>query len=457
MPDKRPILALLIAALLALAAWALFKERSMPDLPDVKANLAFTCAYEKDRIPPRDPEADQLYVHARWLRKNNLLKKDPLVYPQIERLIRIATAHGHDKANLELRLMIGRGQAASDDPVKETLDLTQELIDRGIPGGYYDMGRYLEKGYGVKQDSDLALKYYRKSADLGSPEGQFLVGDKLDSPNMAPDIAKQMFHCAAEQGHGEAALSLGIGCKTLEKRYPEALHAFHLGAKAGNDTAASFASKGFSGPTDTMYFLGQQKDEERHKRYAVIARFLFDYSYLHPKVPEIDAIVPLPPAKLPPWDGSFQWLKAHEANVPPPLPSEERIREMAKAKHLDPETGRPLKVKKAEVAPEPAPPAVSAYQAPALPMLPLCTTRASGEACGQAGMWECAATPAVGARRRYFTALWTLPEVIVSGPERRLWQKLRGEPANVLAKTTWTLVSYDAPPAATEPDEPRQV
>jgi hypothetical protein len=29
--------------------------------------LAFTCAHEKDAIPPRDPEADQLFKHARWL------------------------------------------------------------------------------------------------------------------------------------------------------------------------------------------------------------------------------------------------------------------------------------------------------------------------------------------------------------------------------------------------------
>ena len=53
--------------------------------------------------------------------------------------------------------------------------------------------------------------------------------------------------------------------------------------------------------------------------------------------------MPLPPAQLPPWDGKFQWLEAHKANVPPPLPSEERIAEMAKAKGLDPKTGRPLK------------------------------------------------------------------------------------------------------------------
>ena len=142
---------LLAITLLALVACDNPKERNMPDLSTVQSNLAFTCAYEKDRIPPRDPEADQLYAHARWLKKNNLLKPDPQIYPKIERLVRIATAYGHDKANLELRDMLGEGTAHSEDIVKETLDLTDELIQRGIPGGYFDMGLYLERGYGVNR------------------------------------------------------------------------------------------------------------------------------------------------------------------------------------------------------------------------------------------------------------------------------------------------------------------
>ncbi|WP_408627080.1 DUF6396 domain-containing protein [Azospira inquinata] len=66
------------------------------------------------------------------------------------------------------------------------------------------------------------------------------------------------------------------------------------------------------------------------------------YSYLKPQVPEIDRIVPLPPAKLPAWNGKLEWQEAWEANQPPPLPSEARIVAMAKAKGLDPATGRPL-------------------------------------------------------------------------------------------------------------------
>ena len=119
---------------------------------------------------------------------------------------------------------------------------------------------------------------------------------------------------------------------------------------------------------------------------------LFAYSYLNPKVPEIDAIVPLPPAKLPPWDGTFKWLKDHQANVPPPLPTEERIREMATAKNLDPETGRPLKQKKAEAS--------APVKAIAVAIIPLGTVLASGTRCPQTGLWQCPAPNALGGDRR---------------------------------------------------------
>ena len=384
---------LLATALLVLVACDHPKERTMPDLPAVQSNLAFTCAYEKDAIPKRDPEAEQLYQHAKWLKKNNLLKPDPLVYPKIERLVRIATAYGHDKANLELRDMLGEGTAHSQDIVKETLDLTDDLIKRGIPGGYYDMGLYLERGYGMKQDKELALKYYRKSADLGSPEGQYLIGEKLDAVNVAIEIGRKMLKCAADQGHGKAGLSLGIGLK-MTQNYREALQAFQLGAKSGNDEAAGRLGEGLNGPSpsDELDYLGQDKDEERVRRYEEISHMLFAYSYLNPKVPEIDAIVPLPPAKLPPWDGTFKWLKDHQANVPPPLPTEERIREMATAKNLDPETGRPLKQKKAEAS--------APVKAIAVAIIPLGTVLASGTRCPQTGLWQCPAPNALGGDRR---------------------------------------------------------
>ncbi|MEN6082847.1 sel1 repeat family protein [Chromobacterium piscinae] len=320
--------------------------RTMPDLNNVEAQLAFTCANEKDHLPKLDPQADMLYRYARWLRKNQIEKEDPRRYPEMERYYRIATAYGHYKANLDLREMIRNGQAHSENPSSEVIDLTQALIKEGIPGSYYDMGLYLQKGYGVQQDSELGLKYLRKAADLGSPEAQYAVGDMLsniDNPTVYK-IGYDMWKCAAEQGHGQAALEYALHIR--DKSMPEAVKYLHLAAKAGHESGAGRLSDSFNDPApdNQIDYLGLKKDEERSQRYDKIARVLSDYSYAQPKVPELDDIVPLPPAKLPPWDGKLKWLEEFEANVAPEKPSEELITQLAKAKNLDPKTGRTISV-----------------------------------------------------------------------------------------------------------------
>lgn len=346
MTNSRLLVLILTLSLAACGA----KERTVPDLKNVEEKLAFSCAYEKDHLPPLHPQADQLYRYARWLHKNQVEKEDPLRYPQMERYYRIATAYGHYKANLALRDMIGSGTAWSNDPVKETLDLTQALIDRGIPGGYYDMGRYLKAGYGVKQDEELANRYYRKAADLGNPEAQYLVGDKLTSLTVKQPvpyaIGRQMKKCAGEQGHSLAALEFAYGLKG--ENNAEAVKFFQMATKWGDSTAALKLSDGFGPITDAnkqWNDLGLQQDPERQRRYLLIMSVLSDYSYAHPTVPELDDIVPLPPAKLPPWDGKLKWLEDFKTNVPPEQPSEALMTQLAAAKGLDPKTGRPLNIK----------------------------------------------------------------------------------------------------------------
>ena len=349
----RTLAASLVALALSMGCGG--KGTGMDNLPeissDIKKQLAFTCAHEKDRIPPRDPEADQLYKHARWLVKGNILKQDPAVYPAIERLVRIAIAYGHDKANIELRGMLEKSQAVSPDPVNEVIDLVQDLVQRGIPAGYYDMGWYLAHGYGVRADPDLAFKYYRKSADLGSPYGQHLIGETFsDERKYGLEIAKigwDMYRCAADQQHAKAANMLAVYIESDEQR-TESMKYFQISAMEGMSVGASRLNSAFSAKyhADPTWGLGQAADPERERRYKAIQRFLQSYDYLNARIPEINDIVPLPPAKLPPWNGKFQWLEEHEANVPPPLPPEQRIAEMARAKGLDPKTGRPLKAAK---------------------------------------------------------------------------------------------------------------
>ena len=359
------IMALLLGLLLAACNPSDAQSHKMPaDLAKTPAKieeqLAFTCAYEKDRIPERDPEADMLFEHANWRYKKNLLKEDEAVYPEAERLYRIATAWGHDKAANNLALMIMRGYTGSGDRITKPVDIAEDLIGRGIPHGYYLMGFMLTKGYGVKHDDKAALQYFRKAADLGDPEAQFFVGEKLESMTIkfpvSFAIGEAMKRCAADQGHAQAAIDTAIGLMNNAERthksdekaklYSEALKYLQIATKSGSPSGPSMLWNGFNGPPpdDGLYYMGQAKDEERVARYKAIGKVLHGYDYAGAKVPEIDEICPLPPAKLPPWDGEIEWVKKWKKNEAPPLPSEERIAEMALEKSLNPETGLPVKI-----------------------------------------------------------------------------------------------------------------
>uniref|UniRef100_UPI00249C745A DUF6396 domain-containing protein n=1 Tax=Pseudomonas sp. PS02290 TaxID=2991430 RepID=UPI00249C745A len=74
----------------------------------------------------------------------------------------------------------------------------------------------------------------------------------------------------------------------------------------------------------------------------LISNFLKKNHHLGAKGPDIDQIVPLPPAKLPDWDETFEWKRKRDAAVPPSPPSEELIARMCEEKGLDPATGWPL-------------------------------------------------------------------------------------------------------------------
>lgn len=241
-----------------------------------------------------------------------------------------------------------------------------------MPAGYYDIAHYLELGYGLKQDGVTALRYFRKAADLGSPDAQYYLAEKLAPIDAAPEVALQMWRCAADQGHGKAATSLAND-RAADKFYAEAVKAFQQGVMAGNSQAASFLENGFKGPPpdDRLYYLAVPNDPERSHRYKLIGKFLDANEGLNPKVPDIDQIVPLPPAKLPEWDGTFQWQKEQDAAKPPQKPDEKLVERLAQEKNLDPATGLPLA------------PAKTAKDE----RVPLGTVVRTGEVCPQSGVW----------------------------------------------------------------------
>ena len=316
------------------------KDFPMKSLAAIKDNLAFTCKHET--LPAASADSDKLFQYARWLQKSNQLKQDPQTDLEISRLYRIAAENGHVKANINLQNDSLRGKFRLQG--HEHLRFSQVLIDADVATGYYFVSLFLKNGIAdLEKDLETSLRYLRKAADGGSAQAQYEIGDALAPSDVAPQIAVQMYRCAADQGHGEAASTLGVDRK-YHKQYREALEAFQLGVAAGDETSAGWLADSFRGPepTDELYYLGLDEDLERAERYKTIWRILARYSYAHPKVPEINEILPLPPAKLPPWDGKLQWLEAREANVPPEKPSPELIKRLTHDLKLDPDTGKPM-------------------------------------------------------------------------------------------------------------------
>jgi hypothetical protein len=382
------------------------KETPLNPSTGIKAKLAFTCVHEQ--IPAASAEADMLFQYARWLQKNNQLKQDKTVDAEIERLYRIASENGHHKANVNLQNGAMRGTFKLRG--KEHLRMSEQLIDAGVATGYYFVGIFLQHGAaGLQKDHEIALRYYRKAADEGNALAQAYIADKLAPIDVAPDVARQMRRCAAEQGHGKSALALGVHFKNKGK-YQEALELFQMGVVAGNDGAAGRLEKGFRDPKpdNRLHYLGQQEDLERAERYKKIWKILSGYSYANPKVPEINEILPLPPAPLPAWDGKLQWLEERLANIPPEKPSETLINQLAKAKLLDPATGQGL----------PGSPAFSQSHLSA----PNCH---SGQACPVSGYWKVGWLPrhysVDRSVARYFEQGEILPTQLVQRYQMRTW------------------------------------
>jgi TPR repeat protein len=315
------------------------KEDGMRDVPVLKTlheNLTFECAYEADKLPVLRPELDQIYKYGLYLQ----LKPGTKDFNDVARHYRIAAAHGHYRASANLQAIVSRGQAFSRDSWVETLDLVEDLIKQGIPGGYYDMGRYLDRGFGVVRDPVKALAYYRRAADLGSPDAQYYVAELLSRMPGSKKVMLHMYECAMGQGHSEAGRNAAL-FRMVKKEYLEALPAFQQAVKNGNASAARFLSGGFitTSPSEELRYMALAPDPERARRYKLIDEFLDRYENLGAKVPDIDQIVPLPPAKLPDWDETFQWKKDRDAAVPPSKPSDELMQRLSEEKGLDPATG----------------------------------------------------------------------------------------------------------------------
>ena len=364
------IIVIVITALIVLVVWAgmsLFKgvdlggaghstspgmideykarKIKMEKMEQLQANLELVCKHEEK--PELSQETQQLYNYALYHDLHNMWtgKKGDSVWNGLARYYRIAAMNGDYKANIRLQYLLKSGRISSDMPQTEVLNLNEELAKQLPATAYYNLYGYLDVGYGVRTEKDGKYAYLRKAADLGSREAQYVVADMLgkinddDTLEMRIKLIDQLRACASEQGVGDASDMLGIRLGR-KKEYQKAIEVFYQGVKNGSDSSARRLAHAFSGKPKEgdMYFLNLSEDQERSRRYSIIEDYLSDKDYLQPKVPDLDDIVPLPPAPLPKWDGKIAFQRWFEGEAPP-KPDEALVRRLAWQAGLNGDTG----------------------------------------------------------------------------------------------------------------------
>ena len=173
-----------------------------------------------------------------------------------------STAFTQGKYDAALRLTqsgISRGEAdafwllglmhASGTGVQRNNRLAIEYLSAGVDtGATYGltlMGNiYQEGGYGVDQDIAKAAQLYKRGADEGFADAQWLLGElylNSDIVGISPSKAAASFSKAALQEHPEALYSLATLYQTgqgVEKNAAGAADLYTLAAIAGNARAA---------------------------------------------------------------------------------------------------------------------------------------------------------------------------------------------------------------------------
>ncbi len=328
------LLCILFASLLTLTACPMNAKPAdvLPRNMALKAfdphRPSFECKHEANAVPPLDPEAEAWFQEGMRVTSRDLWpnQRD---YPKAVELWAKAAERKHWKAMMNLAGVLSEGDGTELYQVlpdtERAIQIVEEAMRLGIPAAFDTMGTFHQNALGVNGDISRAYAFWELAADKGSPRAQAFLGEKLiatyDNPKEGfwgnRKIGLQMLECSFAQGHGKAALILGIDLE-IEKKYSRALLVLHEGVKMGSQESAGGLGTIFGGAD--MMEGGPAADPAREERY----RLLSDVLYRNPdlRLPNLDKVLPLPPARLPTWDGKRETLidAAKAVVLVPPAP-----------------------------------------------------------------------------------------------------------------------------------------
>ena len=325
------------------------------DPATVRAHGPFACVHEADHLPAIDPRADAVYRYGLHLEQELGSPVDDIERPAFDRIARyyrVAAAHGDHRAGMALIDLMVRVRDIDPDNMAtpwrtsreaETRQLLARMAADKVPAAIARQGGFAEQDWALK----TAVVLYRHAAELGHAHAQYRLAQLLDpdtgigatakASRADAKVAAELYRCAAEQGYREAFHAVG----RLSGRSDDVLAIYQRGMAAGDPASAQAMKEHLSKASNRT-----ADSAERLRRYEAIRIFLIDHQHEDVRMPDIDAIVPRPPAVLPPWDGAFQWAadraRAKAAAKVPDKPEEAQMHRLCKDKGLDVASGSKL-------------------------------------------------------------------------------------------------------------------
>ena len=305
--------ALLLATVFILSNLTACNMNPLPRNMSLKAfdphRADFVCKHEADVNAPITAEAEALFQQGMAVTSYELLPKQR-DYAKAAELWKQAAALGHWKAAMNLAGLYESGQGVPEDTEQAVLIL-EGLMKQGVPAAFDKMGTYHQRGIGVNDDTSRAYAFWQLAADMGSSAAQAYLGEKLNAAYDSPGegfwgnrtVGLKMLECGFAQGNSAAAYDLAATLELVDKDNARALTTYHEGVKLGCKDCANALSVSF-GLTRPM--TGNVIDKARDQRYSELGEAL----ELNPdlRFPNLDKVLPLPPAELPMWDGKRETL-----------------------------------------------------------------------------------------------------------------------------------------------------
>jgi TPR repeat protein len=312
-------------AISALMSTLNVNKKDMSDLPRYEKlplfnphRTEFTCAYQDQHLPPSDPQAERWFQQALALDNPEVFynKRD---YPKVYQLYTQAAERNHWRAMLNLSALIlsDRPGVPEHDP-EVAIRWVEKAMKLGVADAYDTMGILHQNGTVRGGDATSAYAFFQRAADMGSPSALYFLGKKMDGAYDDPGgdfwgnapVATKMLECAFSQGYGDAAAELSFVYTRIEtaEAKSRALKILHEGVKLGSAQCANRLFTQFEGMdlADGTNLVGYI-DMARSRRYSKL-RDALEFYEGRLKLPNLDKVLPLPPAPLPKWDGETKTL-----------------------------------------------------------------------------------------------------------------------------------------------------